>query len=336
MPDRSPSASHGRRRAESKPSRLGLGAWVFGRTGWGDQDDRDSRAAILRAVEHGVTWIDTAAVYGDGHSERLIGRALRELSESERPMVFTKGGIRVDRAGAGTFRDLSPASLRAECDASIRRLGVDRIDLYQLHWPVDDTAVVELAWETLTELRAEGKVRWCGASNFELELLQRCFAIDAVQVPLSLLSRLSAEDVLPWATDQGVHVLTYSPLESGLLSGCFSIQRLQSLPRSDWRHRRAEFQQPQLERSLELVARLGPLADEAGVTVTELAIAWTLAWPGVGGVIVGARSAEQVDGWAGASGVSLDDSLLDAIDTALRETDAGAGPTRPREPRHAP
>jgi aryl-alcohol dehydrogenase-like predicted oxidoreductase len=207
-------------------SRLGLGAWAFGRTGWGRQDDRDSRAAILRAVELGVTWIDTAAVYGRGHSEELVGMTLRELSEPDRPQVFTKGGLRIDPSSGDTFRDLSPASLRQECEASLRRLGVDRIDLYQLHWPVDDPIIVERAWQTLGELQDEGKIRWAGVSNFAIPLLDRCAAerrIDAAQIPLSLLNRDSGRDVLPWADEHGVHALVYSPLESGLLSGRFSV-----------------------------------------------------------------------------------------------------------------
>jgi aryl-alcohol dehydrogenase-like predicted oxidoreductase len=331
VPDRKHAPSEGPGAALPTPSRLGLGAWAFGRSGWGHQDDQDSRAAILRAVELGVTWIDTAAVYGDGHSETLVGEALRQLAESERPLVFTKGGIRVNPADGTTYRDLSPASLRKECDASMRRLGVERIDLYQLHWPVADTAVVEQAWQTLAELRAAGKVRWIGASNFGVELVQRCFANhrgDALQVPLSLLSRESAEDVLPWAAGRNIHVLTYSPLESGLLSGNFSLQRLQTLPTTDWRRRRAEFQQPRLRRSLELVARLEPIADQLGVSVAELAIAWTSSWPGVAGVIVGARSRDQVDGWVGAAGLELGDTTLDAVAAALSETGAGAGPRR--------
>ncbi len=305
--------------------------------GWGAQHDRDSRAAILRAVERGIGWIDTAAVYGDGHSERLVGTVLRELSDAERPLVFTKGGVRVNPSDGATFRDLSPSSLRRECDASMQRLGVERIDLYQLHWPVAEPGLVEQAWETLASLRSEGKIRWAGVSNFDLPLLERCAANstpDAVQIPLSLLNRESAAKVLPWAASRGVHALAYSPLESGLLSGRFSMQRVRSLPQSDWRRQRAKFQQPQLQRTLDLVALLDPIACALGVSLTELAIAWTLAWKGTGGVIVGARSAEQVDGWVDASNLTLDSSTLDAIEAALRDTGAGAGPTLPGSYRH--
>ncbi len=313
-------------------SRLGLGAWAFGRTGWGVQDDQDSRGAILRAVEMGVTWIDTAAVYGDGHSERLVGTTIRQLGEAERPLVFTKGGLRVDRASGGTSRDLRRSALREDCEASLRRLGVDRIDLYQLHWPVGDLRLVEEAWDALGELRSEGKIRWAGVSNFDLPLLEACLgrhSLDATQIPLSLLNREASTALLPWAAQQQVSVLAYSPLESGLLSGRLSRERLAALPESDWRRRREQFQEPRLQRTWALLDSLESIATEAGTSLTELAIAWTLAWRGVSGVIVGARRAEQIDGWARASSISLDSAILHAIELALLRTAAGTGPTRP-------
>jgi len=319
-------------RCAAPTSRLGLGAWAFGRTGWGAQDDRDSRAAILRAIELGVSWIDTAAVYGDGHSENLVGATLAQCSEADRPLVYTKGGLRVDRVSGVTVRDLSPGSLREQCQESLRRLRVERIDLYQLHWPVDDHRVVEQACACLRELQAEGKIHRIGVSNFDLPLLKRCtehYPIDVVQVPLSLLSRAGGGDLLPWSTEHGVRALTYSPLESGLLSGHFSKQRLQALPRSDWRRERVQFRQPRLDRTLELLDRLEPIAASCDISLAQLAIAWTLTWPGVAGAIVGARSAAQVDGWAGASEVRLDAFTVDQIDSALIATGAGQGPTHP-------
>lgn len=327
-----PTGSAGHLGVEPPLSRLGLGAWAFGRTGWGSQDDRDSRSAILRAIECGIGWIDTAAVYGDGHSERLVGTVLREVSDAERPLVFTKGGLRVDPSDGSTSRDLNSSSLRRECDASMKRLKVEQIDLYQLHWPVAEAGIVEQAWDTLAALRSEGKIRWAGVSNFDHQLLKRCAANhkpDAVQLPLSLLNRERAAELLPWAADSGVHALVYSPLESGLLSGRFSIRRLRSLRGSDWRRQREQFQEPKLRRTLNLVTRLDPIARSLGMSVSELAIAWTSAWRGVGGVIVGARSAEQVDGWVGASKLILDGATLRAIEVALRDTGAGAGPTLP-------
>ncbi len=312
-------------------SRIGLGSWVFGRVAWGVQEDRDSIAAILRAVERGVSWIDTGAVYGGGHAERIVGRALAQLSPQERPLVFTKCGIRIDAAG-DTYRDLSPASLRAECEASLERLGMARLDLYQLHWPIADHAVMERAWETLGELQREGKIRWAGVSNFDTELLRRCSElrrIEAVQPPLSLVDRDAAADVIPWAKREGAHAIVYSPLASGLLSGRFSEERLRALPAEDWRRRRPPFQAPRLQRTLDLVERLRPLAQGLGVSLSELAIAWTLAWPGVSGAIVGARSPAQLDEWIGAAELRLDEQTLDAVAAALAESRAGSGPLRP-------
>lgn len=299
-------------------SRIGLGAWAFGGVGWGPQDDRDSVATIRHAVSRGVGWIDTAAVYGGGHAERVVGTALAGLAPAERPLVFTKGGIRIDPDGS-TRRDLSPASLREECEESLRRLGVERLDLYQLHWPVADPGVVEEAWATLGELRDEGKIRWAGVSNFGPELLQRCAAIrplDCGQYPLSLLEQGIADSELPWLAAHGVPVLAYSPLESGLLSGRFSAARLAALPEDDWRRRRPRFQSPQVDRALDLVERLRPLAAGLGASVGELAIAWALHFDGVAGAIVGGRTPDQVDGWIGAATLELDPATLAAIANA--------------------
>jgi aryl-alcohol dehydrogenase-like predicted oxidoreductase len=315
-------------------SRLGLGAWAFGRTGWGHQPDSDSRAAILRAVETGVNWIDTAAVYGDGHSERLVGTTVKEMSETERPLIFTKGGLRVDAASGKTVRDLSPDSLRRQCEDSLVRLGVERIDLYQLHWPVEDTELMLAAWETLGALQRDGKIRWAGVSNFGAPLLERCASkrsIDAAQLPLSLLARRTAEALLPRIAELGTCGLVYSPLESGLLSGGFSEGRLQSLPDGDWRRTRTQFQQPLIARTLDLVERLRPIASHLQASPAEVAIAWTLTWPGVTGTIVGARDAVQVDGWIGASSLALDRATLGAIEQALADSGAGEGPTNPHD-----
>ncbi len=273
-------------------------------------------------MAHGVNWIDTAAVYGNGHAERIVGRALAALAPCERPLVFTKAGIRIDPNAGSTYRDLSPASLRAECEASLTRLQVQRIDLYQLHWPVDDHEIVEQAWGTLGELCREGKIRWAGVSNFDTALLERCArirAVDSVQLPLSLLNCQATETALPWAAAHGVPAIVYSPLESGLLSGSFSLARLAALPADDWRRLRPRFQSPRVERALHLVELLRPIASEIGATPAELAIAWTLHFPGVTGAIVGARTAAQVDGWIGAAKLDLEAAILDAIATASAE-----------------
>jgi len=320
-------------------SRLGLGAWAFGRTGWGAQDDSDSRAAILRAVELGVNWIDTAAVYGDGHAEELLGATLEELPPADRPLLFTKGGLRVDPVSGGTFRDLSPVSLREDCEASLRRLRVERIDLYQIHWPTPDGEGIEDAWEALADLATEGKVRWVGVSNFSRSQLDRCAAlrqVDSLQFPLSLLARKTGAELTQWAGAHGAAAITYSPLASGLLGGRFSAERLATLDEGDWRRRRAEFQSPAFERTLALVDRLRPLAASLDAPVAELAIAWALAWPHVTGAIVGARSASQVDGWIGAMGLQLDSELLEQVAVALGESAAGLGPLRPVASRGAP
>jgi len=312
-------------------SSVGLGAWAFGGVGWGHQDDRDSIAAIHRAVELGVDWIDTAAIYGTGHSERLVGQALATITEADRPLVFTKGGLRLDEGAEQPRRDLTPASLIDECEQSLRRLGLERIDVYQLHWPVNDEEAVELAWDTLAALRQAGKIGKAGVSNFDAKLLERCSQraqIDLIQLPMSLLDRRSAEQILPWADAHGVPTIAYSPLESGLLSGRFSLARLESLPQDDWRARRPQFQRPAIERSLELVQLLRPIAEEAGCSLVELAVAWPLHWQAVAGVIVGARTPEQVDGWVGAAQVELDRAVLERVEAALLATGAGLGPIR--------
>jgi aryl-alcohol dehydrogenase-like predicted oxidoreductase len=294
-------------------SRVGLGAWAFGGVGWGPQDDRDSVATIRHAVAAGVSWIDTAAVYGDGHAERIVGEAIAGLPAAERPLVFTKAGVKVDPDSGATYRDLSPASLRGECEGSLGRLGIETIDLYQLHWPVEDGEVVEAAWSTLGELRDEGKIRWAGVSNFGLDLIERCARIrplDAAQMPLSLLEDKIVESELPWLAERGVATLVYSPLESGLLSGSFSLERLAALPEDDWRRRRPRFQSPEVERALHLVESLRPLAAELGTSVAELAIAWATHFDGVAGAIVGARAPTQVDGWIGAAQLELGSDVL--------------------------
>ncbi|HEY1854982.1 MAG TPA: aldo/keto reductase [Solirubrobacterales bacterium] len=307
-------------------SRVGLGAWVFGGVGWGPQDDADSVATIREAVARGIDWIDTAAVYGGGHAERIVGEALAALPAPERPLIFTKGGMKIDRESGTTYRDLSPASLRAECDDSLQRLGVQRIDLYQLHWPVDDEEVVEAAWAALGELKREGKIRWAGVSNFGLDLLKRCTRIaplDCAQMPLSLLEDRIVGSELRWLAERGVATIVYSPLESGLLSGSFSAARLAALPEDDWRRRRRRFQSPELDRALRLVELLRPLAEELGASVAELAIAWAAHQEGVTGAIVGARTPAQVEGWIGAATLSLDAAALATIRRARAESGVG-------------
>jgi aryl-alcohol dehydrogenase-like predicted oxidoreductase len=319
-------------------TRLGLGTWAIGgpwRFGWGPVDDHESVAAIRRAVEMGINWVDTAAVYGLGHSEEIVGRALKGQSVGQDVFVATKCGRRTLPDGS-PYGDLRPSSIRAECDASLRRLGVQRIDLYQIHWPdVDTGTALEESWSAMAELIDAGKARWIGVSNFNVEQLERCEPIrhvDSLQPPLSMIQRGALEEVIPWAAAHETGVIVYSPMASGLLSGSFDRDRLQKLAPDDMRHGRPEFSEPGLSNNLELVERLRTIAERAECTVAELAIAWTLRQDGVTGAIVGARRPDQLEQWIGAADVELSDELFDAIGDAISETGAGTAelPTPPR------
>lgn len=299
---------------------LGVGAWAMGgtgwRMGWGPQDDAESIAAIRRAVERGINWIDTAAVYGLGHSEEVVGRAL--LGLSSRPYVFTKCG-RVAGPDGRPTGNLKPDSIRRECEASLRRLGVEAIDLYQIHWPQPDEEI-EDAWTTLKALQSEGKVRWLGASNFDASQLQRVGRIAPVtslQPPYSLLRREVEAEVLPYAVAHQIGVIVYSPMASGLLSGAMTRERALSLPDNDWRRNHPQFQEPRLSRNLALVEVLREVGARHGVSPGEVAIAWTLRHPAVTGAIVGVRSPAQVDGIVGAAAVRLSDEEAARIEAAI-------------------
>ena len=317
---------------------VGFGAWAVGgggwAFGWGPQDDTASLAAMRRALERGINWIDTAAVYGLGHSEEVVGRLLRELPASERPLVFTKCGLVWDERNrmAEATRNLRPTSIRREVEASLRRLGVERIDLYQFHRPDELGTPVEDSWREMIRLVEEGKVRAAGVSNFDVALLERAEAlrhVDSLQPPFSLIRRESARDVIPWAARHGTGVIVYSPMQTGLLTDGFTRQRLAALARDDWRSRGVEFQEPNLSRNLALRDALRPVAARHGSTVSAVAVAWTLAWPGVTGAIVGARTPEQVDGWVGAATLELTEQDLEEIAAAVQRTGAGSGPARP-------
>lgn len=314
-------------------TRVGLGAWAIGggewQGGWGPQDDDASIAAIHHAVERGVSWIDTAAAYGLGRAEEVVGRAVRALPESDRPLVFTKCGLVWEEGATTVSNVLAPASIRRECEDSLRRLGVDTIDLYQIHWPSEDGTPIEESWATMAALVEEGKVRFIGASNFDVDLLEQCEAIrhvDTYQPQLSMLVRDAMATTLPWCEQHDTGVIVYSPMGSGLLTGSFTRERAAALPDDDWRQSHDEYRGEGLERNLRLIELLRPIAERAGCTLPELAVAWTLQVPGVSAAIVGARSPEQVDGWIGAADVALDDAALDEIARALEETGAGSGP----------
>src|SRR5882724_1006453 len=318
-------------------TRVGFGSWAVGgggwSFGWGPQDDAESLATMRHAIELGVNWIDTAAVYGLGHSEEVVAGLLRELPRSQRPFIFTKCGLVWDERERMTppERVLKPDSIRRECEASLRRLGVEQIDLYQFHWPDETGTPVEDSWQTMVRLVEEGKVRAAGVSNFDVPLLERCEAIrhvDSLQPPFSLIRRDAAGREIPWCAEHETGVIVYSPMQSGLLTDSFTAARVAALAPDDWRRRSPQFQQAALGKNLALRDALKPIARRHGTTVSAVAVAWTLAWPGVTGAIVGARTAAQVDGWIGAATLQLTAADLDEVAAAIVRTGAGSGPTR--------
>jgi aryl-alcohol dehydrogenase-like predicted oxidoreductase len=319
-------------------TRVGFGAWAVGGGdwvyGWGEQDDTDSIRAIRHAVDGGVNWIDTAAVYGLGHSEEVVARALADLPVDVRPFVFTKCGLVWDEGdpSAPPRRVGDPRSLRREIESSLRRLRVERIDLYQMHWPPDDGAPLEDYWGTLLELKEEGKARAVGLSNHDaaqLEQAERLGHVDTLQPPFSAIERDAAAAELPWCAEHGTGVIVYSPMQSGLLTGAFTEARAARLDESDWRSGHPDFTGEGLRRNLALADALRPVAARHETTVAAVAVAWTLAWRGVTAAIVGARRPEQVDGWLPAASVELAPEDLDEIAAAIRRTGAGSGPARP-------
>jgi aryl-alcohol dehydrogenase-like predicted oxidoreductase len=311
---------------------VGFGAWAVGGPwtfGWGPVDDDESVSAIRHAVESGINWIDTAAVYGLGHSEEVVGRAVAPFEVGTDVFVFTKCGRSWYASnGEEVVNDLRPDSIRFECEQSLKRLDIDRIDLYQFHWPDFSTGTaIEDSWATMQALIDEGKVRWAGVCNFDVDLLEQCSAIrhvDSLQPPLSMLKRGALHKVIPWSLNNGTGVIVYSPMQSGLLTGAFDSARLESLAEDDWRRRSAEFQEPKFSQTMNLVERLRPIASAIGCNLAELAIAWTLAVPGVTGAIVGARSPAQVDGWIGAADIDLSGDVINEIERAIDETGAGS------------
>jgi aryl-alcohol dehydrogenase-like predicted oxidoreductase len=325
-------------RSELEITQVGFGAWAIGgggwAYGWGRQDDNASITAIKHAVSSGINWVDTAAIYGYGHSEEVVGRAVKEIPPRERPLIFTKGGMIPNREKPyeEPQRNLQPASIRKEAEASLHRLGVDHIDLYQFHWPDQTGTPVEESWGEMARLIDEGKVRAGGVSNFDLELLDRAEKVrhvDSLQPPFSLIHRAAGADVIPWSAAQQTGVIVYSPMQSGILTETFSRERVKRMAGDDWRRRNAEFNEPQLTANLALRDALKPIAARRGVSVSAVAIAWTLSWPGVTAAIVGARPPEQVDGWLPAGNLELAAADLVEITEALQKTGAGSGPMRP-------
>ena len=307
---------------------VGYGAWAIGGSGWqfawGSQDDNESIAAIHRALELGVNWIDTAAVYGLGHSEEVVARALKAWRGS-RPHVFTKCGLRWDAKGE-VHKVLSAASIRREIENSLRRLSIDVIDLYQIHWPPEpDSPELEEGWSTLAQLKREGKVRWIGVSNFDVQQLRRAQAIAPVtslQPRYSLVHREIEDEILPYCLEQNIGVIVYSPMASGLLTGAMTRERATRLPQDDWRKGHPDFTEPDLSRNLALVERLQEIAKRHNRSVGEVAIAWTLHHPAVTGAIVGARNARQAGGVMRAGDLRLTDDEINEIEDFFEETAA--------------
>jgi aryl-alcohol dehydrogenase-like predicted oxidoreductase len=305
---------------------IGFGAWAIGggnwEFAWGPQDDNESISAIHRALELGVNWIDTAAIYGLGHSEDVVGRALKSWS-GERPYVFTKCSMRwhEDRS---IYRSLKAQSLREELEGSLRRLQTDRIDLYQIHWP-NPEAEIEEGWETLAKFKEEGKVRWIGVSNFtvgQMERVQKIAPITSLQPPYSMLRRAIEAEILPFAQSNRIGVVNYSPMLSGMLTGAMTAERVASLPADDWRRRNPEFNEPRLSRNLRLVELLREMGAAHGVAPGVVAIAWTLRHPAITAAIVGGRSAGQVEGVAPALQFRLKDEEYGRINAFLAENAA--------------
>jgi len=308
------SASHALRTLGSSDLNLtpiGFGAWAIGggnwEFAWGPQDDNESIAAIHRALDLGINWIDTAAVYGLGHSEEVVAKAVK--SSSHRPLIFTKCSMRwhPDRS---IYRSLTKKSLTEELEGSLGRLGVDTIDLYQVHWPNPDEEIEE-GWETLAKFREQGKVRWIGVSNFNIAQMRRAMKIapiTSLQPPYSMLRRAIEDEILPFCKVNGIGVINYSPMVSGLLTGHVTPERVANLPADDWRRRSVEFQEPRLSRNLRLVELLREIGQPHDVSPGVVAVAWTLHNTAITAAIVGGRSATQVEGLAPALDYRLSDS----------------------------
>ena len=299
---------------------IGFGAWAIGggdwQYAWGPQDDNDSISAIHRALDAGVNWIDTAAVYGLGHSEEVVGKALK--SASAKPYVFTKSSMTwgPDRKIVQTMK-----KIRQECEASLQRLGVEAIDLYQVHWPVPDEELEE-GWGTMADLQREGKVRWIGASNFSVAQMERALKIapiTSLQPPYSMINRSVEPEILPFCAKHGIGVINYAPMHSGLLTGAMSHERVAAMPDNDFRKRAKNFQEPLLSRNLELAELLKTIGKRHGVIAGVVAIAWTLHNPAVTAAIVGGRSAKQVEGVLPAATFRLSEAEFAEIGKFLTE-----------------
>ena len=302
-------------------TRVGFGAWAIGggnwEFGWGPQDDEQSIAAIHRALERGVNWIDTAAAYGFGRSEQIVGRALEGVAE--RPFVFTKCSL-LEGRDRRVVHSLKRDSIRREANDSLKRLGIDAIDLYQIHWPIP-AAEIEEGWEALAELKEDGLVRHIGVSNFDVEqlrVIQQIAPVETLQPQYSLIEREIEWEILPLAREEAIGVIVYSPMGSGMLSGGMTRERVEGLPEDDWRKRDARFNEPALSRNLAVVARLRAVAERYDTTPGAVAVAWTLRNPSVDGAIVGFRRPDQVDPILPAASIQLTDEDVADIEGRSR------------------
>jgi aryl-alcohol dehydrogenase-like predicted oxidoreductase len=314
--------------SDLKITPIGVGAWAMGGSGWafawGPQDDGESIAAIRAALDKGVNWIDTAAVYGLGHSEEVVGKAVKGMPKP--PYIFTKCE-RIWNERREIAKSLKADSIRREVEASLRRLRIERIDLYQIHWPEPDEQIEE-GWSTLAQLKAEGKVRYIGVSNFNVQQMQRAQAIapiTSLQPPYSMISPEIEESIVPYCRTNNIGVIAYSPMKSGLLSGKMTRERVAALPEDDFRRRTPNFQEPLLSRNLELAELLRGIGQRHGRTTGEVAIAWVLRRPEVTAAIVGMRSAEQVDGVIGAAEFRLSATEVAEIESFRAKSQAQAG-----------
>lgn len=308
-------------------TRIGFGAWAIGggdyAFGWGPQDDAESIATIEHAVASGINWIDTAAIYGLGHSEKVVGQALKNIVEADRPHIFTKCSL-VWNENREISHVLKADSIRAEVDKSLERLGVDTIDLYQIHWPQftpdspDDD--IEEAWTTLKEIKDAGKARWIGVSNFnaaQLERIQKIAPVTSLQPPYSAIRRDIEDEILPFCEAHNIGTIVYSPMQSGLLTGKMTRERVAGFPDDDFRKRSKYFQEPELTRNLQIADLFKEIGERHGLTAGAIAIAWTLRHSAVTGAIVGARRPDQIDGIIGAGDFRLSDYEVAEISSVL-------------------
>ena len=302
-------------------STIGLGTWAMGggdwKFGWGPQDDQASIAAIYAAMDQGINWIDTAAIYGHGHAETVVGKALNGLQD--KPLIATKCG----RVWEGNSREIGKClkadSIRNEVDASLKRLGIEAIDLYQIHWPEPDNEIEE-GWSTMAQLVKEGKIRYCGVSNFNLDQLKRAQAIHPIaslQPPYSMLRREIEEAIIPYCRENNIGLLAYSPMQAGLLTGKFSKQRVAALPDTDWRSKNPFFTEPQLSINLQAVAQLDELASARGISLAQLSLSWVLRLRELTAAIVGARRPDQIRDTAIAGGITLNEAEITRIEEIL-------------------